>query len=240
MAFEPRGRLENSPLLEVVFELKFPGNFQVWEGLPSFQRGLSDRFPKLFVPQCQPGAFPDLTPYRLSAEDGSRSIHVALNLFSVQVRKYGVFQEFRSMFEEIWARFGEVHVPPHFTRLGLRYINILPKHEEGPGRLHPWLNLGLVLPEALSKPIREFSSVARFVFPEGLLRLQTGAVEVEPAPVGHPVTGGFALDMDFAREGEIPVSELFTFFDRGHAIIEDSFFTLLTAEGLANMQGQNR
>lgn len=239
-----RPRLANSPLAEVVFELKFPGSFAVWSGLERFQKAVGTDYPRLFVPAVQPGQFPALIPFRLSSQDDSRSINVALNLFSVMARSYGVFPEFRAEFDRLFSEFRKMHNPPTLTRLGLRYINVLPVAPTVTGSilpiLHPWLDMKTEVPEGLRRPVSESSTALVLEYPHGRLRLTVGNAQAEKRSADGTIANAssvFLFDLDFFREGTIESSEVVSFLENAHATIEQAFFDLLRPDVVVQLEG---
>lgn len=234
-------RLANAPLVEVVFELRFPGNFAVHAGLDRFQRNLGEEFPTLFVPKAAAGEPLALKPYQWKSEDGSRSVNVALNVFSYMSRSYGVFDEFRAEFRRLAGFFFEIHKPQSFTRLGLRYINVLPTLNCAAEALHPWLSLGLRLPIFGESEASEVAGSFLLKRPGGTLRLAFGDALPSDRPQfgskGAPIAG-FVLDFDFFRSGPVPASDLESFLDEGHRTIESLFFALVTPGALGVMEGR--
>jgi uncharacterized protein (TIGR04255 family) len=237
-----QSRLANAPLVEVVFELRFPGNFAVYAGLDRFQKTLGEEFPSLLVPKVQAGEAHALKPYQWQSEDGLRSINVALNLFSFMSRQYDVFGGFQSEFRKHADSFFEIHRPKRFTRLGLRFINFFPHLESTVSALHPWLDLGLRTPAILEGTVKEIQGSVVVEVPPALLRMTFGkAAQNGPRP-GTPFLGlteGFVLDFDFYREGSIPADEIFSFLEAGHQVIESSFFSLLKPDALKMLEGKS-
>ncbi|HPA51044.1 MAG TPA: TIGR04255 family protein [Thermoanaerobaculia bacterium] len=234
-------RLANAPLVEVVFEIRFPGNFAVYAGLDRFQRALGPEFPSLFVPKAAAGEPLALKPFQWKSEDGSRSVNVALNVFSYMSRRYGVFEEFKTEFRRLSSMFFEIHRPDSLTRLGLRYVNIFPAMECTAEALHPWLELGLRLPALGESEASEVAAAFLLKRPGGTLRLAFG--EAAPSdftpigPAGVRLTG-FALDFDFFRVGPAVVGDIDPFLDEGHQTIETLFFSMVKPEALRVMEGK--
>lgn len=234
-------RLANAPLVEVVFELRFPGHFAVYAGLDRFQQNLGAEFPSLFVPKAAAGEPLALKPYQWKSEDGSRSVNVGLSVFSYMSRRYGVFEEFRTEFKRLAGLFFEIYRPNLFTRLGLRYINIFPSLEGRAEALHPWLDLGLRLPVFGDSEASEVSGAFFLKRPGGTLRLAFGDAHLmdrpQIGPKGVPMDG-FALDFDFFRVGSTAIDEVDSFLDDGHRSIEELFFALVKPDALDVMEGK--
>jgi uncharacterized protein (TIGR04255 family) len=237
-----RGRLPNSPLAEVVFEIRFPGHFSVLAGLGRFQDSISSEFGSLFVPRLEAGEPIALKPFRWTSADGLHSVHAALHLFSFTSKKYTVFDEFKSHAHGYLTRFFAVYRPPKLTRLGLRYINLLPldRAHQRSDALHPWLNLGLSVPSVLQTKVDDLQCSALLSFQSGMLRVTLGtAVPNRPQEKdSHSPRETFALDFDFFRAGVIPVDSIDEFLDSGHQIIEDAFFSLIKADALQTLEGK--
>lgn len=237
-----RARLPNSPLAEVVFEIRFPGHFSVLAGLGRFQESISSEFGSLFVPRLEAGEPIALKPFRWTSADGLHSLHAALHLFSFTSKKYTVFDEFKSQVQGYLTRFFDVYRPPNLIRLGLRYINLLPLDRalQRSDALHPWLNLGLSIPSALQTKVDDLQCSALLAFKSGKLRVTLGTAVPNPPQekdASFP-RESFALDFDFFRMGENPVESIDEFLNSGHQIIEDSFFSLVKPDALQTLEGK--
>lgn len=240
----PRPALVNSPLVEVVYEVKFSGSFAVMSGLAQIQEALRDEYPKVLVPNLQDlSEAPALKHYRFASPDLLDTVGVAINSFLFSTKRYGVFEQFRDSTLRLLEVFRGVYQPPHFTRLGLRFTNILPLEQGTTQNVHPWLQLGVSVPRCLGRPLAEFQGNLVFEYDDGArLRVMTGKAQQtrELAAGGRHqmVVDGFLLDLDCYREGDIPPGEDVAFLTTAHGIIDAAFFDLLTPGGRALMEGR--
>jgi uncharacterized protein (TIGR04255 family) len=235
-----RKQLPNSPLVEVAFEVRFPGHFDVYAGLARFQHAIGERFSQLFVPLTDSGEAPALKPYRFALQDGSETVAVAINQLSYSTRTYTVFAEFVERVRAVTDTFfDEVYRPPHFTRIGLRYINALPWFAPKASQLHPWLKFGLATSALLDRRVEACNIETLLAFEEGSLMLRCARAGL--GPEGHstegPLVESFMLDLDFFRMEPTPASELGAFLEAAHGVIDEAFFGMVTSDGRVAMEG---
>ena len=237
-----RQRLPNSPLVEVAFEVRFPGSFEVPARLDAFQRELGDSFPKLMVPNVKDGEAPALKPFSFVSVDDTERINVALNLFAYVTTQYATFSEFRDRSLQLWRRFRSLlHEPRSLTRFGLRYVNSLPWVEDvRSARLHPWLNLGLVPSDDRPVTQLQIDLVTRVDDDGAALRTSLSRVH-EVSKVGASGARDVAaevllLDFDYSIKS-IPLERVEGALESGHAVIDTTFFGMLTDEGLRSLGG---
>jgi uncharacterized protein (TIGR04255 family) len=238
-----RPQLANSPLVEAVFEVRFPGHFSVLNRLGQFQSAIQKEFPNLFVPTVPSGPDPSaLMPYRFVSSDQSESLQVAVNRFALVWKRYSVFEAFRSRFLDLFGRFrSQAYDPPTFTRMGLRYMNVFPAQPASIKQFHPWLAIGLNAPSLASQNAEQITGSVNLVFPEGRLRVYVGDEPTGLQNIGFPanaLAGTFALDLDFYTGGPVPSGDLEVFLDAAHKRVDDAFFGLVTEEALKVLGGE--
>jgi uncharacterized protein (TIGR04255 family) len=236
-----REQLPNSPLVEVAFELRFPGAFEVYRALPDYQAFLGDEFPNLFVPRVSGGDAPALQPYRFASRDGTEMVSVAVNLFAYVSKTYTMFDAYFERLSYLMQGFFRPFRPRCFTRLGLRYVNSLPKQDGALRQLHPWLQFGVSSVKAFDETLDAFSAAFVVKYPEGNLLVRIGHASADPVAqedaTHHHLAGAFSLDMDFSRTGEEDVDSVRDFLTQGHRVIDQVFFELLTPAGRKAMEG---
>lgn len=243
MSAAPRPRLVNSPLVEVAYELRFPGNFAVTAGLDRLQSMIGAEFSQLLVPNVEPGEAPVLKHYRFATSDQLELVGVALNSFLFSTKRYTVFDDFATRINPLLEAFAKIYRPSAFTRVGLRFTNLLPFMPGSPARLHPWLQLGASVPSCLERPVAEYQGTYVFDYDGGVkLRVTTGRAQ----QTRELVSGGrhqmlidaFLLDLDCYCEGEIEPDRDVAFLQQAHTIIDRAFFDLLTPDALAQLEGR--
>lgn len=234
-----REALPNAPLLEVVYELRFPGDLSLFAVWGPLQAELATKFPKLFVSRATPGEAPLLQPMRLVSEDESGQILLSINTFAYSSKKYRTFIAFKSEFEAVYEVFRRHATIGSLTRLGLRYVNILPPvfgSSRQRNQLHPCLRLQLAgwsgIPDL-------GEGTAQLVFParDGDKHLRLALLEPEETGPSSGATTGSRLDFDCYTTAA-DFSKVFPFLASAHEIIESAFFEIITPEYHQYLKGE--
>lgn len=211
----PDVRLNLSPLVEVVCQVRFPLLLRIAGERPvEFQELLRDRFPEMSVEQSvlfklsppEPPTPIDAPPtiYRLSTADGQTSVSLASDFFALTTHSYTHWRDFAELLDQVQQAAIDVYHLPYSSRIGLRYINrIAPERLGVSGRAN---TLGLIRPE-LTAPLRAEPLMAsnemltQLVLSDGLERL---AIRVG---FGADDSGSFILlDYDRFVEGQLPLA----------------------------------
>jgi uncharacterized protein (TIGR04255 family) len=78
----------NSPLTDVVCEIRFPGELEVECNRHVFWERVRSTYPHILVPMVEDGKPPALSHYRFRDEQASRHVAVALNSLAFSETKY--------------------------------------------------------------------------------------------------------------------------------------------------------
>jgi uncharacterized protein (TIGR04255 family) len=239
-----RPPLPNSPLGEVVFEVRFPGDLTLPRAWGDIQKKLADEFPQLFVPVLNPGDAPALTPYRLSSADGAEMVTLSLNSMAFITRRYRTFDEFRARYVRILEAFTSSFVPPKLTRTGLRYVNWIPREfgsgAPADGRLHPALELRISGLKGVALQLKEPQVVLTTPVDGQSLRvaLVPDPRAVQGVPQNRQNLASVLLDIDCYSEAERPVTDALGVLDDAHRIVDGAFFGMVTDAYLQYMRGE--
>jgi uncharacterized protein (TIGR04255 family) len=242
----PRPLVPNSPLSEVSSEIRFHGDLSLYTAWGEVQRELRADYPKLLVPAAVEGIAPMLQPVHLANRDDSHLVMLAVNTFGVSSRRYGGFEKFKEDLRRVLNVFSRHYDLRLATRMGLRYTNVLPETfgEAGApgGRLHPCLKLGLSnwpveQVEHTDQPLLVMNGAVRGLKLRVSL-LPRAAVLLNRAVNIQSAVHGIILDLDGYRDGATPVAEFDDFLESAHALIEDTFFGLVTDEYHRYLQGR--
>lgn len=227
----PRVIYARTPLREVICQLRFPPILRVEAQVPAdFQDRVRDRFPLL--ERSQPinsailsqlpsellsalGGPINNTSYVFRAGDGS---HLTLtpDSLALTVTNYTKWEDFRAALVPAVDALIEIYRPAHFTRIGLRYLNVILKDALGLGGkswgdiLIPEIAGELALPqwesgvEDARRVIRSkiFSTADTVLLQHGLAHVE-GAAET-----------GYALDFDFYSDIPTEVGDAHATVDR--------------------------
>ncbi len=142
---------ENNPLKNVICQLRFPVILRIGEGMPvEFQEMLRHEFPlfeevndesDLTLPESIAHFVPkelvdSLTSFgnrrfQLMTKDENSIISLTKDFIALETKRYRHWEEFRKYMELALTAFVEVYSPAFFTRIGLRYRNIIDRGSLG-------------------------------------------------------------------------------------------------------------
>ena len=191
----------NSPLSEIVFEIRFNGDLSIECKRDVFYKKIRDDFSNILVPQAVPGQPIALQPYKFVSEDNSKGIMIAINQFSFYKHKYSGFENFREEYGKLIKAFQEVFEIRNLNRTGLRYINYIPYiSESGVVPLENFLNVEVSLSDLL--PSNDFAINLELskILEKGKLNIKIQSVkslETEEKAIN--------LDFDYYKEKELHI-----------------------------------
>lgn len=206
------------PLDTVICQARFPTILKIDTELPSaFQEKLSPQYMDLTEGQevvfgIQLGGKPDVpaeeikqltTPaiknYGFASEDDKWKVNLTRNFISLSTTDYNKWEEFKTRFELVLNAFIDVYKPILFTRIGLRYIDVIVRSKLDLGSM-VWEELikppflGILASSELGDSVKHFQ--AMFVIDldddQGEVRINTGTVKATDS--GET---SFRIDSDF-------------------------------------------
>lgn len=140
----------NSPLVEVVFEIRFAGELQIESERHRFWERIREDYPAIKVPYPKPDKPLALMPYQFCRKDGEMTVMLALNSFALSSLKYPGFKEFKREYLRLYDHFAQVFRVRKLNRAGWRYVNTIPfVRDNGLVPLNQFLNLGFKLPPSI-------------------------------------------------------------------------------------------
>ncbi len=86
----------NAPLIEAVFEIRFPGEPAIECHRDRFFQLIRAEYKNVWVPTLREGQAPALEPYQFKSDDGFCSVLAAINRFGFSPKKYEGFERFKS------------------------------------------------------------------------------------------------------------------------------------------------
>jgi uncharacterized protein (TIGR04255 family) len=230
----PGPEYPNSPLTNVVFEIRFPGEPAIECHRDQFFAVARDEFPSVYVPKLQPGEAVALSPYHFRRSDGS-ALLTALNLFAYNTVTYPGFDRFRVEVLRWISVFAEQFKIGKLTRTGLRYINVVryPPTEQFP--VSSFFDVTVKLGMMESAAFNKFALSA--VIPTSSGGQLTVQIHEVPDGNGEPA---IVLDFDYAMAGDLHVSRIEEYLDNSHAetkrlfegLLTDKYRNFLRGEGL--------
>lgn len=225
----------NSPLVEVVFEMRFQGEPIVECKRDVFFDLVRKDYSQVLVPQIKENEFVALQPYRFENADKSAGIMLAINRFSYYSRKYPGFALFKKevlnltdKFKKSFPRINDL------TRIGFRYVNIIPfTREEGTVPVDKFLNLKLQLPSMISEKYNNLSV--------GFVARTNGGIITARLETLTAIQGGEAilLDIDSAMEKDLSINSTEKYLKNSHSCGRQLFEGLITDNYRKFLNGEN-
>lgn len=216
-----RFRYAKGPLVDVICQLRFPSILRIDVEPPAqLQDRIRSAFPqfartaRMFVPLGTGDAgsgVPTQNPlrhaneYKFSSDDGSWVFSLNQDFLALQTSSYTQWEDFWARLSPVLNAFVEVYSPSHFTRLGLRYVDMISREGLGVADT-PWSNLinpqilGALADSQLMDAVEEAAAQVRLREPDGSsgTLLQHG--------LGQTVSDGkpaYVIDFDVYRVGRI-------------------------------------
>ena len=216
----------NAPLIEAVFEIRFPGEPAIECHRDLFFQHIRSEYINVWVPTLREGQAPALVPYQFKTDDGLNSVLTAINLLAFSTKKYQGFQSFKNEALRLIGLFADTYEIRTLTRTGLRYINairFLPQEQRLP--LSDYLNLGLRLPDVFPGEFKNLDLAFVSIVKGGSITTRLGHMEAKDGS-GDAIL----LDFDFAKEGDLDVNEIPAYLDESHTSTK-AFFESVLSEG---------
>ena len=230
----PREIYRNNPLDGVIFQLRFPTILSITAGPPvQFQEEIRREYP--WFTQQGPPDIPDMPPevrdivqgfglpqapltYAFETENRTRKITLAQDSVSVQESQYRQWGDFRSEMERAESILRSLYAPAFYTRVGLRYQDVLDRSLYGLDET-PWAELlnpiflGILgSPEIAPDVVRQSQSQVALAIPDvdgGQVVLQHGIVAKEGAD--SPL---YLIDADFSTQSRCNSDDAFNVADK--------------------------
>ncbi len=232
---KPDVQLENSPLIEVLCQVRFPPILRIaGEEPPSeFQEHIRSQFPQVglehgFVVRIpKPGieetpvAKPQSKIYRFRTPNEQTTISLAVDFYALSSKDYTNWEDFAQYLSLTHKAVQSVYAPAYATRIGLRYINRLTPVNTGFNTIDDLLELlrprltAQWRSEAWSDPVE---MRCRLVFTDDSAKfiLDTRYGEEEEQPF-------FLLDFDYYEEGQLNLDDLIERCHRYNEVIYRAF-----------------
>lgn len=230
--YSPREIYASNPLAEVICQIRYPAILEIAANSPvHFQNAVrgdypwyeqkSSGIPKELsdllsgLPLPMPSV-PQQPEHHFFAEDRFRSISLTQEFIALSEKDYNQWEDFRSNMEYAEQVFRDTYSPAFYTRIGLRYIDLLVRDSYGLDEV-PWLELlnpsfiGLLGNPKLSNAVQGFQSAAELKIPDvdgGIVKVQHGLAEDQ--------SGGqaYLIDADFQTNTRSSPEDAFATLDR--------------------------
>jgi uncharacterized protein (TIGR04255 family) len=222
-----------NPLIEVVCQLKFPPVLRIDAELPAaFQEQIRSEFPSMNErsddgPQLPAGIPPQIAnllrssfgkqalppSYDFSSVDGCWTLQLTRDSIALTTTAYRRWEDFKVQFERGLRALLDVYRPSFFTRIGLRYQDLIQRSKLGLDD-QPWSVLlkphiaGLLSTQGMS--VSESLSIVSIRLPEtlGQVRIRHGLAQAAGAKEEC-----YLIDSDFFTEQRTATDDAFQTLD---------------------------
>lgn len=209
----------SAPLVEVICQVRFPADLRIETSPPAeFQQRIRAQFPLLTqhhqailsgIPAKLAEALQAVLPppgstttWQFSTEDGADTLQLTKDSLTLLSRNYQRWERFHGLFVAPLSALQDLYSPPFFTRVGLRYRDIIQRSKLGLSEMN-WSTL--LKPHILAEIAQDgFETRTEEALRNVLLklpdqgakvRLQHGFAEVEGSPEQV-----YLIDCDFFVE----------------------------------------
>lgn len=216
----------NSPLKEVVFEIRFPGCLSIETKKDIFYDKFKIQYPNIYVPRVvNPGVAIALEPYRFEKEDGSSGIMLSINKVGYFCKKYKGFKYFKKEVINIYSHLQDIFKINKINRIGLRYINIIPfLRENDLIPVNKFLNIDLNISNKISNEIHNLSLVMVSKIPTGSITTKIESFKT----INNQEA--ILLDFDYAVLDNPKPSNIGKILNKSHKEVHEIFESIITSE----------
>jgi uncharacterized protein (TIGR04255 family) len=249
----PRVVYGRNPLVEVICQLRFPTILEIAAKEPAdFQERVRESYPLYKGPEA--GVVPrelaevlSRLPIQMTAEDNShkfaaaeseRLITLARDFVAVTEKKYRRWEQFRDEIVRAKDALEEIYRPAFYTRIGLRYQDVIDKATLGLDG-EPWSELinpslaGLLGSRGLREIVREVEGVAILDIDEVVtgasVTVRHGLASVENRRV-------YLIDVDCFTAGRSNLNDVIGILDSFNRLAGDLFRWAITAKLTAALE----
>jgi uncharacterized protein (TIGR04255 family) len=218
-------RHPNSPLKEVIFEIRFPAETSIEGRRYDIQDKLRRDYPNLLLPVIPDGESPALVPYRFEKEDQTAGVMIAVNRFAYYCRNYLGYNSFRIECLKLAHTFFQTYNIQVINRVGLRHINIIPfVRESGLIPLDQIFVIGEKLKEIFVYGFQNLALVFASPVTNGLITTRIDQILKEDG--GQEA---FLLDFDYGRTSSLDIPAIDKLLDEAHEQSVKIFTKIITA-----------
>lgn len=225
---------KNAPLVETVFEIRFPGEPAIECNRDKFYEKIRNIYSKVLIPRSFEGKAMASEPYKFERVDGSNGITLSINKMAVHCKKYDGFKLFKKETMRIFSIFEELFEVQKLNRTGLRYINIIPiTREKSIIPLNNYLNIKIDLPKSIPTDFKNLNII--FVS-----QTEGGSIttRIEPAVSPDQTQEVIILDFDYAKEENLNFTLIDKYLDESHQHTKYLFEELITEDYKKVMRGE--
>jgi len=237
MPFPKKDRIifAKNPLTDVICQLRFPSILRIDTEVPAkFQDKIRDVFPNFTESSAiriEPTLDPDenIPPelvqkliktqstknYEFSTDDGNWNVNLTRDFIALSSKKYENWESFKEKLELPFKSFIDIYNPSHFSRIGLRYIDVIDRSLLGleNDKWRDLLNLsllGLLSDKDIGDDVQNFESTYSIALPN-----DKGVVRILTRFALHRDSGEkcYTIDSDFFKTETTSIDNVLTELD---------------------------
>lgn len=224
----------NSPLTEVVCEIRFPGDLAIECRKHEFHRAIRDGYPGILAPHVEAGEPVATKPYRFENRETGAGAMLAVDRFAYYEQRYASHKTFMREFLRLAGVLSEIFRLDKLSRVGWRYINMIPfSRENGILPIRRFLKLAVRMPEGAST---EFENISMAL----ISRVPGGSITTKLQSLIRPDDNqeAFLLDFDFGMTQGLRFSKLASYVKQAHDHARGLFEALITDEYREYLRGE--
>ncbi|MEE9215773.1 MAG: TIGR04255 family protein [Thermodesulfobacteriota bacterium] len=225
---------DNAPLVETVFEIRFPAEPAIECNRDKFYEEIRGNYPRVLVPNFTQGMPIATAPYRFEREDRTSGVMLSINNIALYCKKYEGFGLFKEETMKVFIIFIELFKIKKLNRIGLRYVNVIPfTREKDIIPLKNYLNVQINLSESIPTDFKDLNMI--FVS-----QTEGGSITTHIESVISPdqTREAIMLDFDYAKEKDLNFDSIDAYLEESHQHTKDLFEKLITGDYKKVMRGE--
>lgn len=222
---------KNAPLIEAVFEIRFPAEIAIKCKTDLFYHQIKSVFPILAEHRPEAGFI-----YDFLNKSQKEIIRVALDRASYHTKEYsGGFAKFQEDALKYLQLFINTYKIEKLTRTGLRYVNHIPIVKiNGLVPLEKYINFGYKLPGThIPNQFEQLHTILVVKIETGKLQILLQTKEITDITK----TEVLVLDFDFMYTGQLDAKNIVEYIAKSHIYTKDIFEDLIASEYKKVMRG---
>lgn len=214
-----RYRYQKSPLLEVIFQLRFPTILAIGAHAPAdFQDLIRERFPEYnegteqqneltIIPELSNAQLKrtETNRYEFITQSGLDKVSLSTSYIAISTLHYSQWENFLELINYVVPKFEQIYKPSFYSRVGLRYVDAITRSEYGLSD-EKWNDL--IKPNITGVMTRELEEGTNAYTTVGEFQNDDGTFIREHFEIGHindSVETSFLLDCDYYYQSTIHV-----------------------------------
>lgn len=213
-----------APLVEVVFELRFPGEPAVECHRDELFQFVRAKMPVVKVPEVSSPEHFKFRTYQYTSEDNAFTVMAGLNLLLYSSKRYTGFTEFKAQLLPIFEYFIDRFKISPLKRFGFRYINAIPfAREDNFIPLSKYFRSKFSVSPDIADHMEQCDITLVQKVNEGKVITKVAAMRKQ-----SDSQEALLLDIDYFRTAGLNASKFAQYLDEGHLGAKRYFESIIT------------